>query len=470
MYGNGNTEDDNGVSTIDEDEAGGDEENAKTSNKESTGRWTHQEHQLFLRGLELYGKGWKKIACLIKTRAVVQIRTHAQKYFLKLSKARQNGGNTGESLGGLAMDLSSRKRKRRGFGKQVSIARPLAPFVRMAAYCSNKDKPSDGTSFEASGGGAEAAISTGAISGDKKENIDVNESLYNFLSPVLTDPTNGGGQWYRQGRQVDTLLQDAATLNWLVDSQVSVSNVNTLATIATQEDSGGIINSYGVNPHHMAHQGLMPDVSANGMNESRVNTVPRTHNNAPHINSSSHEYSMKYDDINNKGDNTDVDSELSLADGKKSRRHSEDSGNSSIVTGEHHISENTTNRNIGTNNINMNINMNMANTIPENNINMGLRQTDSMLPRQLPVCADYKHLAPDMIAPDIELNASALDTHNKITRSKSSQNGNLPRSSSQRSLSSLGLPRVRSLDDCTLTSNMSGWDLDMVDNLDADNW
>ena len=65
-----------------------------------TGRWTREEHQLFVKGLELYGKGWKKIACLIKTRTVVQIRTHAQKYFLKLSKARQNG----ELAGGYGLD------------------------------------------------------------------------------------------------------------------------------------------------------------------------------------------------------------------------------------------------------------------------------------------------------------------------------------------------------------------------------
>jgi SHAQKYF class myb-like DNA-binding protein len=58
---------------------------------------------LFIKGLELYGKGWKKIASLIKTRTVVQIRTHAQKYFLKLSKARQNG----EYGGNLTMDGKS---------------------------------------------------------------------------------------------------------------------------------------------------------------------------------------------------------------------------------------------------------------------------------------------------------------------------------------------------------------------------
>jgi SHAQKYF class myb-like DNA-binding protein len=58
---------------------------------ENTGRWTAEEHRLFLEGLEQHGKGWKKIASLIKSRTVVQIRTHAQKYFQKLAKARQNG-------------------------------------------------------------------------------------------------------------------------------------------------------------------------------------------------------------------------------------------------------------------------------------------------------------------------------------------------------------------------------------------
>lgn len=62
-----------------------------SSANENTGRWTAEEHRLFLQGLEQHGKGWKKIASLIKTRTVVQIRTHAQKYFQKLAKARQNG-------------------------------------------------------------------------------------------------------------------------------------------------------------------------------------------------------------------------------------------------------------------------------------------------------------------------------------------------------------------------------------------
>jgi SHAQKYF class myb-like DNA-binding protein len=72
---------------------------------ENTGRWTAEEHRLFLQGLEQHGKGWKKIASLIKSRTVVQIRTHAQKYFQKLAKARQNGDEgdvTMEGRGGAA--------------------------------------------------------------------------------------------------------------------------------------------------------------------------------------------------------------------------------------------------------------------------------------------------------------------------------------------------------------------------------
>jgi SHAQKYF class myb-like DNA-binding protein len=76
--------------------------------KESTGRWTRDEHHTFVKGLEMYGKGWKKIASLIKTRTVVQIRTHAQKYFLKLTKARQNG-DTGITVDGKPTGVVGRK-------------------------------------------------------------------------------------------------------------------------------------------------------------------------------------------------------------------------------------------------------------------------------------------------------------------------------------------------------------------------
>jgi SHAQKYF class myb-like DNA-binding protein len=55
--------------------------------QEHTGRWTREEHAAFLSALKMYGKEWKKVAAKVKTRTVVQTRTHAQKYFQKLQKA-----------------------------------------------------------------------------------------------------------------------------------------------------------------------------------------------------------------------------------------------------------------------------------------------------------------------------------------------------------------------------------------------
>ena len=68
---------------------------------EHTGRWTKEEHDAFLSALSMYGKEWKKVAAKVRTRTVVQTRTHAQKYFQKLQKANEKGefGNTSVATG-----------------------------------------------------------------------------------------------------------------------------------------------------------------------------------------------------------------------------------------------------------------------------------------------------------------------------------------------------------------------------------
>lgn len=71
---------------------------------ETTGRWTAEEHRLFLEGIMRYGKDWKKMQPLIKTRSLVQIRTHAQKVFKKI---RQKGDNVpGSALPNLPLRLN----------------------------------------------------------------------------------------------------------------------------------------------------------------------------------------------------------------------------------------------------------------------------------------------------------------------------------------------------------------------------
>ena len=46
------------------------------------------EHELFEKGLELYGKDWDLIAELVKSRNCSQVRSHAQKYFYRLEKEK----------------------------------------------------------------------------------------------------------------------------------------------------------------------------------------------------------------------------------------------------------------------------------------------------------------------------------------------------------------------------------------------
>ena len=48
------------------------------------GRWSNEEHNKFLKGLELYGINWKKFRNIIESRTLSQVRSHAQKFYLKM--------------------------------------------------------------------------------------------------------------------------------------------------------------------------------------------------------------------------------------------------------------------------------------------------------------------------------------------------------------------------------------------------
>ena len=90
------------------------------------GRWSQQEHNQFLEGLEKFGKDWRKISTIVKfnylvnkqvpTRTLIQIRTHAQKYFQK----NDFGMKYDRAIDG--SDISSEKRR---FGGKVSLMRDI---------------------------------------------------------------------------------------------------------------------------------------------------------------------------------------------------------------------------------------------------------------------------------------------------------------------------------------------------------
>ncbi|KAG8363300.1 hypothetical protein BUALT_Bualt19G0007900 [Buddleja alternifolia] len=55
-----------------------------TKSRES---WSDQEHDKFLEALQLFDRDWKKIEAFVGSKTVIQIRSHAQKYFLKVQKS-----------------------------------------------------------------------------------------------------------------------------------------------------------------------------------------------------------------------------------------------------------------------------------------------------------------------------------------------------------------------------------------------
>jgi hypothetical protein len=74
-----------------------------------SGRWSATEHALFVEAMELYPiihglhkqeltKQWKKIADFVKTRTLVQVRSHAQKCWTGNGDASAAAGEGGASL------------------------------------------------------------------------------------------------------------------------------------------------------------------------------------------------------------------------------------------------------------------------------------------------------------------------------------------------------------------------------------
>jgi SHAQKYF class myb-like DNA-binding protein len=68
------------------------EKTSETEKSKKRGHWSKEEHARFIQGIQLYGKNWKKVVECVGTRSSNQIRSHAQKYFLKLEKKNKLAG------------------------------------------------------------------------------------------------------------------------------------------------------------------------------------------------------------------------------------------------------------------------------------------------------------------------------------------------------------------------------------------
>lgn len=65
----------------------------------ATGTWTNEEHERFLKAIQLYPKGpWKAVAAIVGTRTVRQTQTHAQKYREKIARRMRGLRNRNGTL------------------------------------------------------------------------------------------------------------------------------------------------------------------------------------------------------------------------------------------------------------------------------------------------------------------------------------------------------------------------------------
>lgn len=164
-----------------------------------TGRWTKEEHAKFLEGIKLYGKEWKKIASMIETRTVVQIRTHAQKYFQKLAKKKaQESGRAGGGHAVLKSVATKKKGSRRkssrdshksGNGQLLSLLLPSGSSSRKTSAHGARESPTSVadlnfhfTKHSGSSGGTYPDSASNLFSGDLASEPDV--PLTNWLNDV----------------------------------------------------------------------------------------------------------------------------------------------------------------------------------------------------------------------------------------------------------------------------------------------
>lgn len=159
---------------------------------EQTGRWTKEEHEAFLVALKLYGKEWKKVAAKVKTRTVVQTRTHAQKYFQKLAKANEGKEDVTHVDMGTASEArrggSAVKKKRLGLSTSNKISRTtsVASAAQVITTLSGQHSLPLSRPLEASSGGHGFQTATGnghkVITGISSQDHSIYQPTHGFSS------------------------------------------------------------------------------------------------------------------------------------------------------------------------------------------------------------------------------------------------------------------------------------------------
>ncbi|WVY92523.1 hypothetical protein V8G54_031611 [Vigna mungo] len=100
------------------------------SNKRKRITWTKEEHRRFLEGLDICGKGnWKNISAYIQTKSASQVASHAQKYFIRQSKSKEQKKR--KSIHDMVMENTTHTNRNLA-SSQFYEMQPLNPYMNMS--------------------------------------------------------------------------------------------------------------------------------------------------------------------------------------------------------------------------------------------------------------------------------------------------------------------------------------------------